>query len=99
MKDKYFVIQDVQKVDDGQMRLNGQFILDGAVTVNSDSTSSSSSSGDTKKPPYDIKPPKLFEVKWILPPEGSPAYGRSKAFAESMGYDTVEHDDFSYPGR
>lgn len=39
------------------------------------------------------------ELKWILPPEGSEAYDAAKRFAESMGLDTVDHEDFSYPGR
>ncbi len=30
-------------------------------------------------------------------PKGSMAYGPVKAFAESMGYETVEHDDLRYP--
>jgi hypothetical protein len=40
---------------------------------------------------------KWFGVKWILPPRSSGFYAASKAFAEGMGYETVEHDDFSYP--
>jgi len=78
------------------MRLVGQFIVDGAVDVPNDN---SSSSGKKKKPK--IKIPELPELKWILPPnprDGS-SYKAIKAFAEGMGYKTVEHDDFSYPGR
>jgi len=48
-------------------------------------------------PPPNVGPVKWFGVKWILPPRSSGFYGASKAFAESMGYETVEHDDFSYP--
>jgi hypothetical protein len=38
-----------------------------------------------------------FEVKWILPPKGSPFYRMIKLFAESAGYGTVENDDMGYP--
>ena len=37
-------------------------------------------------------------VKWILPPKTSPFYESEKANAEAAGYETVEHDDLSYPG-
>lgn len=46
-----------------------------------------------------IAPLKPLEVKWILPPRTSPFYESEKALAEAAGYDTVEHDDLSYPGR
>ena len=46
-----------------------------------------------------IAPLKPLEVKWILPPRTSPFYESDKALAEAAGYDTVEHDDLSYPGR
>jgi len=48
-------------------------------------------------PPPNVGPVKWFGVKWILPPRSSGFYAASKAFAEGMGYETVEHDDFSYP--
>jgi len=38
-----------------------------------------------------------YEVKWILPPKGSPFYWMIKLFAQSAGYGTVEHDDMGYP--
>ena len=46
---------------------------------------------------YPVYP--FFDVKWILPPRSSGHYAASKAFAEGAGYETVEHDDFSYPPR
>ena len=49
--------------------------------------------------PPPIAPLKPLEVKWILPPRTSPFYESEKALAEAAGYDTVEHDDLSYPGR
>ncbi len=36
-------------------------------------------------------------MKWILPPQSSSHYASEKAFAESMGYQTVEFDDPTYP--
>ena len=48
-------------------------------------------------PPPNVGPVQWYGVKWILPPRSSSFYAASKAFAESMGYETVEHDDFSYP--
>jgi hypothetical protein len=52
---------------------------------------------DDPPPPPEAGPVQIFQAKWILPPRTSSYYGASKAFAESMGYETVEHDDFSYP--
>ena len=52
---------------------------------------------DTPPPPPNVHIG-LFHGKWILPPRDSPMYATSKAFAESAGYETVEFDDFSYPG-
>jgi ABC-type sugar transport system substrate-binding protein len=46
--------------------------------------------------PMPFNPP---AVKWILPPKTSPFYASEKANAEAAGYETVEHDDMSYPGR
>lgn len=100
MKGNYFLTRDMKKTEDGMFRFEGKFIVDGDVAFMEASRPNSRSSSDTKKkPPYNIKPPKLHEVKWILPPKGSPAYGRVKEAAEAAGYETVEHDDFSYPSR
>ena len=96
---KYFIIQNAQKAESGQMQLVGQFIVDGVVAVdgNNDGGSSSSSGGGSKKPPYKIVPPELFEVKYILPSKDNPFYDRIKAAAEGVGYETAEQDEFSYP--
>jgi hypothetical protein len=37
--------------------------------------------------------PKPIEVKWILAPGQA-----SDPFAEAAGYETVAHDDLTYPG-
>jgi hypothetical protein len=57
-----------------------------------------SSSPPPPAPPANLGPVKPFVAKWILPPRTSSFYESEKAFAQSMGYETVEHDDFSYPG-
>jgi hypothetical protein len=94
----FFVIEGARKVEGGAVRLKGHLLADAIVEIDDDSSSGSSSGGSKpKKPPIYI-PPK-FEVKWILPPKTSGAYGSVRDFAESMGYETVEHEDFSYPGR
>ena len=51
--------------------------------------------------PPPIAPLKPIEVKWILPPDypGWGAYEGNVLAATLGGYDTVEHDDLSYPGR
>ena len=47
-----------------------------------------------------IEPLKPLEVKWILPPRtAGDFYLYDKSFATGMGYETVENDDLSYPGR
>ncbi len=43
------------------------------------------------------RPVSQAEVKWILPPAGSVAYGPSKGGAEAMGYETAGNDDMTYP--
>ena len=83
MPDQYFVIQDVRK-GDGDVRFSSQFIVDGEVVA--------SDGGDRDGAKVRPKPIELAEVKWILGPNGE-----GRAFAESMGYQTVKHDDFTYP--
>ncbi|HEX6023800.1 MAG TPA: hypothetical protein VFZ00_17550 [Solirubrobacter sp.] len=48
-----------------------------------------------------ITPLKPLEVKWILPPDypGWGAYEGNLWAATLAGYETVEHDDLTYPGR
>lgn len=96
----FFKVDGMKKLDSGALRLEGQLIADAIFRVDDeDDTSGGSSGGGGKKP----KRPKIdlpdFEVKWILPPKGSKWYDRIKSTAEGMGYETVEHDDVSYPGR
>lgn len=97
----FFQVQGAKKLDSGAVRLKGHFIADAVLQVDDDdqpSGGTSGGSGGGKKPKGPkIELPKL-EVKWILPPKGSEWYGRIKGFAEDMGYETVEHEDFSYPG-
>ena len=101
----YFLIKDISK---GRTpRVTGEMIVPAQVAFEEEEETQSSSAPKPSKPKpkYYPKLPKIGELKWILPPkgsvfgDGSDAYRSSKAFAESMGYDTVEHDDFSYPGR
>jgi hypothetical protein len=90
MTQHYFVTYDLRKSQSGA-RVVGQIVTDGTLTV----SDGGGGGGGGSAPP--IKPVDLFEPKWILPPRESPAYGAIKSTAESMGYETVEHDDFSYP--
>jgi hypothetical protein len=48
-----------------------------------------------------IQPIKPLEVKWILPPDypGWGAYEGNQLAAGLGGYETVEHDDLTYPSR
>lgn len=91
----FFVIRDARQNDNGTLRIDGQLIMNGTVTV----VDSPSSQPDDNPPRINLELLTLFEAKWILPPAGTGAYGAIKAFAESMGYSTVELDDFSYPER
>jgi hypothetical protein len=93
--DTFFVIQNARQGDDGKLRMAGQFIINGTTEV----VSAPSSQPEDKQPMVTIEIPRMFEVKWILPSQDSLSYGAVKAFAESMGYETVEHNDFSYPER
>ncbi|MCF6305989.1 MAG: hypothetical protein L3J33_11535 [Rhodobacteraceae bacterium] len=100
MQNQYFVVQDLKETAKGT-RFIGQFVVDGTVAAPAESETRSSSSGKKKKPKIKIKIPKLRKLKWILPAKGGDetAYNASKDFAEGAGYETVEHDDFTYPER
>lgn len=54
---------------------------------------------DENKPVIIVTNNWWFQVKWILPPRmgNDFFYWLNKSIAESMGYDTVENDDNSYP--
>ena len=86
----FFVIRKVENIE-GKRSFAGDLIIRGRA----DDPGEPPSGGPG--PNFNIPRLELFEVKWILPPRNSPHYAASKAFAEGMGYDTVEHDDFSYP--
>lgn len=83
MSEQYFVVGDVRKSGD-DVRVVGQFIVDGEVVASGSSAKSAKAR---------IKPIEPFQVKWIVGPGG---HGRE--WAEAMGYETVDYDDFSYPG-
>lgn len=87
MSKKYFVVKSVSKSPEGPV-FHGDFIIGGEVTAGE----GSSSQGRKALPRLDVFKP--FELKWILGPNGE-----GKAFAEAAGYETVAHDDFSYPPR
>jgi len=80
----FFHIKNVREKGKGKLKLEGTLTMDATTTVSSSASAS----------PSKIK---LLKVKYILPPKGSPFYDRVKDAAESAGYETVEHDDFSYP--
>jgi hypothetical protein len=82
MSEQYFVVGDVRKSGD-DVRVVGQFIVDGEVVA----------SGGGKGAMARIGPVEPRQVKWIVGPGG---HGRE--WAEAMGYETVDYDDFSYPG-
>jgi len=84
MTNEYFVVRGMKKTAEGTV-FRGDFIISGEVVVDN------GSSQQPKALPR-IGPVKPFEVKWILGPNGE-----GKAFAEAAGYETVAHDDFSYP--
>ena len=86
MTDGYFVVRSMNKSAEGTVFL-GDFIVPGEVAVDNGSS-------QRPRPLPRIGPVKPFEVKWILGPNGE-----GKAFAEAAGYETVAHDDFSYPPR
>lgn len=88
----YFLARELKKGK--AINIEGVYIVDGDVSYNS------SGGGSGNQPRPNIELPNFFgDVKWILPPRSSGAYGSVRSFAESMGYETVEHDDFSYPSK
>lgn len=82
---KYFVIKDAKRVD-GRMIFSGDMVFE---------PTPEHSEKQAAHPPITIRKP--FELKWVLPTRHASFYGASKAFAESMGYETVENDDMTYP--
>ena len=101
----YFLIKDIAK---GKLpKVSGEMIVPATVAFEDEEAPEGSSAPKSgkPKPKYYPKLPKIGELMWILPPkgsvfgDGSDAYKAAKAFAEDMGYDTVEHEDFGYPGR
>jgi len=90
MPGDFFVIREVKKRD-GQLRLSGKFIVDGHIDA------SASSQDEDDKPKPKIPPPRIGDVKYVLPPRTSPFYDSVKHWAEQVEHETVEHDDFSYP--
>lgn len=93
----FFVIEGARKVDSGALQLKGHLLADVVTEIEPGDDSGGSTGGSSGKLPPIAFPPR-FQVKWILLPEGNPLYSTVKSFAEQMGYETVEHDDFSYPG-
>lgn len=94
----YFVIERARKVGN-KMQIQGDMIV-GATYEVPVAGSSSGSSEEDDRPQIDFPSPP--EIKWILPPRNefghnNEAYDAVKGFAQSQGYETVEHDDFSYP--
>jgi hypothetical protein len=80
----YFVVSGMSKSPEATV-FRGDFIVPGEVVVEN---------GSSQRPKAlpRIGPLRPFEVKWILGPNGERG-----AFAEAMGYETVDHDDFRYP--
>jgi hypothetical protein len=95
MSNALFYIRDA-RVDAGKLHLRGDYIVPSTLEVNVPGDSSSSTTS-TASPQIGI--PGRFTVKWILPPKTSGFYSAVKNSAENMGYETVEHEDFSYPSR
>jgi hypothetical protein len=92
----FFIVRDVRRVDARNIRISGDLILKGDPQGVVSWEVSESSSDPTKKPPIQLPPPRE-KLKWILPGRNSEFYGRIKHYAEAIGYETVEHDDLSYP--
>ena len=85
----YFVVKAVKDGVKGSV-LTGDFISPGKIRIKN-------GEGDSSKAALVRVKPR--EVKWILPPKTSEFYDDVKSAAEAAGYETVEHDDFSYPAR
>jgi hypothetical protein len=92
VKDAFFYIKDA-KIVGGKLWISGDYITPNTIEMNTSGGSSSSST----PPPITITG--RFQVKWILPPKigDLTIYNAVKGAAEGAGYETVEHNDFSYP--
>jgi hypothetical protein len=99
-RDNVFVIKTLAKSRENHIRISGDLILKGQPTQQVTAEISESKPGDDK--PKIKYPPKIHlpgDVRWILPPENSPLYDETKSRVRAAGFQTVEHEDFSYPGK
>lgn len=83
---EYFVVQN-ESSENGVLRVSGQLIRNASAEIEP-----SYQDDDDDVPRIRFEPLRPFEVKWILGPNGEGA-----DFAASAGYETVAHDDFTYP--
>jgi hypothetical protein len=101
MSDNSFVMKQLTR--SGQnIRISGDLILKGEPTQQIVVEIQPSKPGDPKpkfKYPPEIIMPRPGDLRWILPPRNSPIYDETKGYAQAGGYPTVEHEDFTYPGR
>ncbi len=99
--DNVFVMQHLTR--SGQnIRISGDLILKDVPPKQIVVEIQPSKPGDpTPKIKYPIEIPTFRpgDLRWILPPKNSPLYDETKSSVRANGHLTVEHEDFSYPGR
>jgi hypothetical protein len=92
----------VARVDTRNIRISGDLILKGEFKESVSWEISAASGDSTNNPPDRLSlldghfNPKDKRA-WILPQRNSEFYTRVKQYAQEIGYETVEHDDTSYP--
>ncbi len=94
VKNAYFYVRGAKTVD-GKLLISGDYIT--SETIEAKNSGGNPSASKQPPAPTPISIQGRFQVKWILPPQDSLAYGPVKDAAQGAGYETVEHNDFSYP--
>lgn len=103
MSDNSFVMKQLTR--SGQnIRISGDLILKGQPTQQIVVEVQPSKPGDYPPKPKFKYPPEIImprpgDLRWILPPKNSPIYDETRGYAQAGGYPTVEHEDFTYPGK
>lgn len=90
----YFSIRNVARVDANHIRISGDLILKGEFKETLTWDAPANQTGDATKPPARMPSPR--EIKWRLPRRDSEFYSRMQSYAQTVGYQTVEHDDPTY---
>lgn len=96
MSNNVFIMKNLTKDRENQIRISGDLILNGRETQVTVEVSESKPGSTQPKIKYPIEIPPLGpgDLKWILPPERSPIYEETKSRVQLMGFQIIAHEDY-----